>query len=39
LEHLDIDGKNNIKWIIKKLDGDAWTGLSCLRVGTGEGRL
>jgi hypothetical protein len=28
-----------LKWIFKKWDGGAWTGLSWLRIGTGGGLL
>jgi hypothetical protein len=28
-----------LKWIFKKWDGGAWTGLSWLRIGTGSGLL
>jgi hypothetical protein len=28
-----------IKWILKKWDGEVWTGLLGLRLGTGGGRL
>ena len=28
-----------LKWIIKKWDGDAWTGLIWLRIGTSGGHL
>jgi hypothetical protein len=30
--------ENNIKRVFKKWDGEAWTGLIWLRIGTGGGR-
>jgi hypothetical protein len=38
LEDLGAEGKIILK-LIKKWDGKAWTALSWLRIGTGEGRL
>jgi hypothetical protein len=35
LEDVDVDGRI----ILKKWDGEAWTGLIWLRIGTGGGRL
>jgi hypothetical protein len=34
-----IDGGIVLKWIFKKWDGGAWTGLIWLRIGTGGGLL
>jgi hypothetical protein len=31
--------EDNIKWIFKKWDVEAWTGLIWLRIGTGGRRL
>jgi hypothetical protein len=35
LEDLRVDGSVILKWIFKKWDGEAWTGLMWLRIGTG----
>jgi hypothetical protein len=39
LENPGVDGKIILKWIIKKWDGQARTGLICLRRGAGGGLL
>jgi hypothetical protein len=39
LEDLDLDRRTIFKWIIKKYDGEAWTGLMWLKIGTVGGRL
>jgi len=31
--------ENNVKWIFKKCDEEAWTGSRWLRIGTAGGRL
>jgi len=38
-KHLDTEGSIILKWISKKLEGEAWTGLLCLRIGEGGGHL
>jgi len=34
-----VEGRIILNWIFKKWDGEAWTGLIWLRIGTGGGRL
>jgi len=38
MEYIDIDGRIIIKWTFIMSDGDSWTGLLWLGIGTG-GRL
>ena len=37
LKDIGCDGKTLLKWILKKWDGEAWTGLLWLVIGTGGG--
>jgi len=31
----DVDGRTILRWIFRKWDVGVWTGLSCIRIGTG----
>ena len=35
----DIDGRIILRWIFRKLNGEKWTGLIWIRIGTGGGQL
>ena len=39
LEGPGTDGRLILRWIFRKWDVGSWTGSSCLRIGTGGGRL
>jgi hypothetical protein len=39
LEDVDVDGKLMLKFIFKKWNGKAWTGIIWLRIRTGGGLL
>jgi hypothetical protein len=39
LEDPDIDGRIRLRWLFRKWDVVAWTGLIGFSVGTGGGRL
>jgi len=39
LEGPDVDGRIILGWIFREWDVGAWTGLICLRTGTGGGHL
>jgi hypothetical protein len=38
-EDPDVDGRTILRWFFRKWDGDVWTGLIWLRIGTGGGHL
>jgi len=39
LEDLGLDDRITLKLIFKKWNEEGWTGLICLRIGTGGGHL
>jgi hypothetical protein len=39
LEDPDIDGSIILRWIYRKLERGAWTGLIWLKIGTGDGHM
>jgi hypothetical protein len=39
LQNLGVDGCVILKWILKKWNGEAWTGFFWLRIGKGGGIL
>jgi len=39
LEDPSVDGSVILRWIFRKLDGGAWTGLFWLRIGTSGGHM
>ena len=39
LEYPGVDGRIMLRWIVRKWDWEAWTGLIWLRIGTGGGLL
>ena len=34
-----VDGRIILRWLFRKWDVGAWTGSSCLMIGTGDGHL
>jgi hypothetical protein len=34
-----VDGRIILRWIYRECDVEAWTGSTCLRIGTGGGQL